>query len=170
MKPWLAKSLTTFWAAFYLIAFRAMGGLIFSPIIFWLGIWKGSLVVFLLSGVWATVFYVLLLQSDSFEHTMEIANSFFAKHPGKVTKWIRTKFFQGDRLPIAWPWFIVVFVGESPLTGTLLGRLYFHKNEWKQGLFWIWIGSFMDILIGFTPVYGTGVAVVHALFSWLGWG
>ena len=161
---WIVKVLTPIWVALYLVILRGISGFIFVPLVAYLGIWKGALVAVLIYGVWGTVLYLLLLQTDSFEKLPENVNHFLENKNWKVVVWLRKK-IANRKIKITPWWIVLVFIFESPLTGVPLIRLTYPRERWLIGLSWIWFGALLEVVTWFLPVYGGGMTLIKFILA-----
>lgn len=164
-RSWMVKVAAPFWAALYLVIFKGFGAIIFVSLSVVWGVWLSALTLILLYGVWGTVFYLFLLQTNSFEHFRNTAGQFLEKKQGKFFKWLHDKIVDHGKGADISPLFIIfVFVVESPLTGVPLIRFAYPKEKFLFGIFWIWVGAVAEVVTWFLPIYGGGFSLVKALF------
>lgn len=118
-----------------------------------MGIWKASLVDFFLYLIWSTIFYVILLQTDSFENVRERVNLLLKKKNWKLFIWLRRK-LRSRSIKISPWWIAVVFIVESPLTGVPMIRLMFPQKKWIAGMMWVIFGCALEVVSWYLPLYG----------------
>lgn len=171
MKSWMVRVAAPFWAALYVVIFKMGGATIFIALEVLWGVWAAVALMVCLYGIWGTLFYIILLQSDSFEHLKGFLDRFLEKKKSKVFVWIRKRFVEETEISVTSPLLIMlVFIAESPLTGVPLIRFDYPKEKFWLAIFWIWVGSLVEVATWFLPVYGGGISVVRGFLSWLGWG
>ena len=171
MKTWFVKVAAPFWAALYIGIFKLGGVTIFVSLEVLWGVWPAALIMACLYGLWGTIFYLVLLQSDSFEHLKGFLDRFLEKKNGKVFVWLRKKFVAETEKSVTSPLLIMlVFIAESPLTGVPLIRFDYPKEKFWTGIFWVWMGAVLEVVTWFLPIYGGGFTAVKGLLSWFGWG
>jgi hypothetical protein len=170
MHPRFAKVAAPLWAALYLVIFRGLGAIIFITLIMSLGVWQATLVLIFLYGVWSMIFYLILLQTEAFEHFRDFAGRFLKDKRGKIFIWMKLKLFPEGKMPSVPPYLILfVFAVESPLTGVPIVRYAYPKDKFLIGLFWIWLGSIVEVTTWYLPIYGGGLSVIRAAMPWLLW-
>lgn len=168
MKSWLIKVLIPFWIGTYIFLFRVMSGVIFVSSVVILGVWQASLFFVIVFGIWGTIFYLILLQTDSIEKIREKISSLLEKKQGKMSTWLRNRFFTaGESVKLSPILTIMIFVIESPLSGAFIVRMAYPKEKIWQGLMWVWIGAAAEVATWFLPVYGGGFALLKTFWIWL---
>lgn len=161
----LTKIAAPTWAAIYLVVFRGFAAPIFvSTTLLW-GVWYATLFLSLLYAVWGVIFYLILLQTDSFENFKVTVEKFLEKRKGKVFEWLRKNFFEGkSHLEVSPIICMAMIVAESPLTGVPLIRFAYPKEKMWQGLMWVVIGSLIEVVTWYLPIYGGGFAAIQAIW------
>lgn len=167
MRTWFVKVATPLWVGLYLIIFRGFAAAIFISLSVLWGVWWAALSLLALYIIWSLLFYYVLLQSEAFEHFKDYARDFLVKKRGKVFIWIRKKFFnESDRSSISPFLILLVFAIESPLTGVPLVRYAYPKNKYLIGIFWILLGSVIEVATWYFPIYGGGLSIIRAILLW----
>ena len=167
MVLWAVKVLTPFWVAMYIILLRGVSGLIFVPLVLYLGIWGAALVAILIYGIWGTIFYLLLLQAKSFDKVNEYIIRLLEKKDWKIFVWLRKKLENRNGLQISSGWIALVFVIESPLTGLPLIRMKYPRKIWWLGIIWVWIGALIEVTTWFVPLYGGGMEIFKMIVAFV---
>lgn len=171
LKKWVKKLAVPFWAALYFVIFRGFAAVIIVSLSALMGVWLAGLTLMLLYFVWGLIFYIVLLQSDSIDGFKDLADKFLEKRKGKFFVWFRKNFIEGkERLSVSPIVCMLVFIAESPLTGVPLIRLSYPKNKFWKGVSWILIGSALEVLTWYLPIYGGGFSLIKWIATWLGLG
>ncbi len=168
MKKLFLRVVAPSWSALYVILFRGFGAWAFVSLMLMFNVLTASLVMIFLYWVWGVIFYLILLESDSFEHFKATLERLLEDKKGKMFVWLKKTFFHNGEQPSISPALIMaVFVIESPLTGVPLVRFAFARDRIWIGIFWITAGSVLEVLTWFLPIYGGGLAVIKGLFFWI---
>jgi hypothetical protein len=163
MRTKLVKVAVPVLAALYIFIFRGFGAAIFVSLALYLGVWQAALALSLLYIIWGVVFYLILIQSEAFEHFKDSAKNFLSKKNGKFYIWLRKRVFaDGNQTTISPLLIMLVFAVESPLTGVPLIRYVYPKNKVFIGIFWIILGSIIEVVTWYYPIYGGGLSIIQA--------
>jgi len=155
------------WAGLYFVIFYLFGVLIFLACQLYWGLWVAILILTVLFGIWGTVFYLILLQSDSFEHFRDIAGNFLKNRHGKVVDWVRIKYFdENDRSPLSPVLIMLIFIIANPLAGVPLIRYSYQKGDFWKGFFWIWAGALLKVMTWYLLIYGIGLSLIMSALPW----
>ncbi len=168
MKTWIKKLAAPVWAALYLIIFRGFGAVMFVSISISWGVWAATLILICLYGLWGTLFYLVLIQTISFEQVKETLNKLLEKRKNRLFIWIREKFFEKEIVTVSPMLIIFIFIAGSPLSGVPVIRLAYPKEKFWKGLVLVWLGSIAEVATWFLPVYGGGISLIKAFLVWLG--
>ncbi|OGC70962.1 hypothetical protein A3J33_00700 [candidate division WWE3 bacterium RIFCSPLOWO2_02_FULL_53_10] len=190
----LAGPAVLFLASAYFVAVHVLGGTVYITLIALRGFWFALAVVFTAFGIWGSILYLVLLQLDAFDQvrglisqlTGEKKPRFFARIQLKIfdlVAWIRRKGngkefarqlerkveeAHAGREIISPGWIMIVFMVLSPLFAVPLIRLSFPRERWAAGLMWVWIGTLVEVVTWFLPLYGGASIVVRFLISLFG--
>lgn len=165
MKSWIVRILIPFWISFYIVAFRMFSGVLFLSLIVYFGAWMAALVLVVIYGLWGTIFYLVLLETDSIETVREKISILLDKKPGKMKNWLKSKFFMpGVPVQLSPLLIVLTFIIESPLLGAFVIRLGYPKQYRLKGLLWVWIGALAEVVTWFLPIYVGGSTLLNALF------
>lgn len=166
MRTWIYRVLIPLWISIYITLFRILSGAIFVSLTVWLGAWKAAFLLFVVFGIWGSIFYLLLLETESIERVREKIHDLLSKRQSKLSIWLRKKFFiKGEPVHLSPVLTLLIFIIESPLSGAFIIRLAYPKNlKWK-GLMWVWLGAFAEVATWFLPVYGGGISLIKEIIS-----
>lgn len=168
MRTRFVKVAAPFWAATYFVIFYLFGVPIFLFFEFNFGVWLAALVLTLMLGVWGVIFYIILLQTDSFEHFRVSVGNLLKKQHGKVFETIRKKYFdENDHSSISPVIIMLAFLFENPLLGVPLIRYSFPRNAFLKGFFWVWIGAIIKVSTWYLPIYGGGISIFRSVLHFL---
>jgi len=161
MHPKFVKVAAPLWAGLYFVIFYLFGGPIFLACQLYWGLWVAISILTVLFGIWGTIFYLILLQSNLFEHFRDTAGNFLKNRHGKVFDWIRQKYFaKNDHSPLSPFLIMLIFIVLNPLVGVPLIRYSLHKNDLWKGIFWILAGSILKVVTWYLPIYGVGFSMI----------
>lgn len=167
MRTWFVKVAVPLWATLYFVIFYLFGVSIFFTLKITFGVWLATLIFAVFIGVWGVIFYIILLQSDSFEHFRDSTRDFLAKRHGRVFGWIRIKYFaKNDHSPLSPVLIMLIFVIANPLVGVPLIRYSYQKIIFWKGFFWIWVGAFAKVMTWYLPLYGGGLSIIMSVLPW----
>ncbi len=166
MKAWFFRVVAPSWAALYLVIYKPLGASIYVGLLVLYGIWLGSFIMILLYWVWGVVFYLILLQSNLFDRFMIGLEHILEKRKGKLFVWLKTKLFNDeDEATISSLLILTMFIAESPFTGVPLVRLAYGEDKMKMAILLITIGSILEVITWFVPVYGLGFSTIKVAFA-----
>lgn len=158
------KILAPFWLALYITMLRSASALIFVPMVLYLGIWNAAAIAIVMYGVWGTVFYLILLNTDTYEVIKRKLDAIAEKKQWRVLIWLKN-LFSNHALKLSPAWIVIIFIAESPLTGVPILSLMYPKDQWVKGLLWVWIGAFIEVTTWFVPIYGGGLALIKGFVA-----
>jgi hypothetical protein len=107
MRKWFVRVAAPFWAALYFVIFYLFGVPIFISTMLTLGVWQALGFLTVLFGVWGTIFYLILLQSESFDRikTALIMLIFIVQNPLVGVPLIRFSYSKKQVLSgVFWVW------------------------------------------------------------------
>jgi hypothetical protein len=165
MRKWFVRVAAPFWAALYFVIFYLFGVPIFISTMLTLGVWQALGFLTVLFGVWGTIFYLILLQSESFDRIKNSVESFLSNQSGKVFLWIRKVYHsQADQSAINPALIMLIFIVQNPLVGVPLIRFSYSKKQVLSGVFWVWVGALLKVLTWYFPIYGGGLSLLRAFW------
>ncbi len=164
MSGLFVKVAAPIWLVLYFIVIYVFGAPLFIYFILLFGLWNAVLLHISLFVLWSFVFYLILLQSNSFERLRDIVRNFLKNRHGKLFDWLGKKYFTENTTSYVSPAIIIlVFLIQSPLIWVPLIRYSFPKNVYWKGLLWIVLGSVIKITTWYLPVYGLGFSIIRSL-------
>lgn len=168
MKTWLIGLLAPFWAAMYLIIFRGFGAVMFVSISLTWGVWASTLVLISMYGLWSSLFYLILVQTSAFEQVKDMLNKLLERRKSRFFIIIREKLFDKEVVTISPALIVFIFIVGSPLSGVPAIRLAYPKEMIWKGFGMVWLGAVVEVATWFLPIYGGGLTLLRAIFTWMG--
>ncbi len=165
MKEWFFRVVAPSWAGLYLLVYKPFGASIYVALLVMYGLWLGTAIMIFLYWIWGIFFYLILLQSNLFDRFMVGLEHVLEKRKGKLFVWLKTKLFNDeDETTISPLLVLTMFVAESPFTGVPLVRLAYGADKKWTAILWITVGSILEVVTWFLPVYGLGFSTIKVAF------
>lgn len=164
MRAWTRRIFTAFWLVLYPIIHVPM----LVPLVALLGLGKATLVGIFLIGIWASVFYLLLLGEGGFDKVQQkLVKLRQAKGFGG---WLGTHLSRIQEKALVSPiWILVGFALFGSWGGTALIRISYPRSRLLPALLLIWVGCVVNAFFLVVGIYGPPAMLarelVFALFS-----